>query len=165
MPCEKVRDPRAADIGEPDPVERGGEALVDLAPRQPGEPRGIGEVVARRQPVVKADLVGQVADPALDLERIAQRVEAGDLGAPAGRLGQAEQHQDRRRLARAVGPEDADDLAGADLEIDMVDREVGAVALGQPLGPDDDARPAIARAPSGGRSGRRRRRRPAGRSR
>ena len=129
-------DPRPADIGEPDPFERCGKARVDLVARQSGEPGGIGQVVARRKPVVEADLVGQVADPPLDFERLAQRVEPGDLGASAGRLGEAEQHQDRRRLARAVRAEDADDLAGADLEIDMVDRQRGAVALGQPRRPD-----------------------------
>ena len=116
------RDPVAADIGQPDPDQRFGKPLVDLTPRQAGETAGIGEVVARRQPIVKADRIGQIADPPLDFERLAQRVEAGDLGAPLGRLGEPEQHQDRRGFARPVRPQYADDLAGADLEVDMVDR-------------------------------------------
>ena len=32
----------------------------------------------------------------------------------------------------------ADDLASANLEIDVIDRDLGAVTLGQPLCPDDD---------------------------
>ena len=36
MPCEKVADPRLRDIAEPDAVERGGEALVDLAAGEAG---------------------------------------------------------------------------------------------------------------------------------
>ena len=122
--------------GKPDPLHRLGEALRrsrGATGRRGGRyRRGCRAPTARR----RSRPIGQIADPALDLERIAQRVEAGDLGAPLGRLGQPEQHQDRRRLARAVRPEYADDLAGADLEIDMVDRERRAVALGQPLRPD-----------------------------
>jgi len=97
--------------------------------------------------------------PPLELED-----EAGDEGSPAGRLGQPQEHQDRCRLARSVGPEDADDLAGPDLDVDMVDRQGRAIALGQRLGADHD----LARHgafPSGGRSGRRRRRQRGGRSR
>ena len=144
-------DPRRA-RHRPSPTRSSASANRSSISRRdkPGEPPGVGEVVARRQPVVKADLVGQIADPALHFERLAQRVEAGDLGAPAGRLGQPEQHQDRRRLARAVGPEDADDLAGADLEIDVVDRERRAVALGQrPRAAADrhQSAPAIAASP------------------
>ncbi len=57
MPREKVADPVAADIGQPDPDHRRLEARVDLAPRQAGEAAGIGEVVACRQPIVKAHLI------------------------------------------------------------------------------------------------------------
>ena len=105
---------------------------------EPGKAPGIGEVVARREVIVKTDLIGQVADPALDFERLAQRIEAGNQGMTAGRLGQPQQHQDRRRLARPVGPEDADDLTGADLDVDAVDRESCAVTLGQRLRADHD---------------------------
>src|SRR5438132_663836 len=45
-------DPRPPDIAEPDPVERGGEALVDVLPGEPGEAPGIGEIVARREAIV-----------------------------------------------------------------------------------------------------------------
>ncbi len=45
--ARKRRDPLAAGIGQPDPDHRPLETIVDLAPRQPGEPPGIGEIVAR----------------------------------------------------------------------------------------------------------------------
>jgi hypothetical protein len=163
MPCEG-RNPRPCGLRQPHPAEGGGRAFVDLVPRQPGKPRGIGQVVPRRQIVVEADLVGQIADPSLDLERLAQRVKARHRRPPAARFGQAQQHQDRRGFSRAVGAEDPDDLAGAHREVDMIDRDDIAVPLGQPLCPDDDVvGHAGALDLTGGRSGRRRRRRPAGR--
>ena len=154
--------PGVAIGAERDTLHCRGEARVDLLARQPGEASGIGEIVERREPVIKADLIGQIADPALHLERIAQRIKAGDLGASLGRLSEAEQHQDRCRLARAVGAENADDLAGADFEIDVVDRDIRAVALGQLLGPDHDLVRHYS-VLSGGRTGRRQRRRRAAR--
>ena len=100
--------------------------------RSPTSARGVAQVVARRELIVEADRVRQIADPALDLERLAHRVVAERL-APARRVTSVkpEQHQDGRRLAGAVGPEQAEDLAGADAEIDAVDGERRAVALGQ----------------------------------
>ncbi len=87
MPCENVPTRSRPTSAKPDLRQRVGEPLVDVAARQPGQPPGIGEVVVRRQAIVKADLIGQIADPALDLERLSQRVEAGDLGTSFGRLG------------------------------------------------------------------------------
>ena len=95
---------------------------VGLAPRDGEQARGVEQVLARRQVVVEADGVGQVADPALDLERLAHRIEAQHLDRAAAGLGQPEHHQDGRRLAGAVGPEQAEDLAAADAEVDRVDR-------------------------------------------
>ena len=44
---------------------------------------------------------------------------------------------DRRRLAGSVGAEEAEDLALADLEVDLDDAPVLAVRLGQSFGLDD----------------------------
>ena len=87
--------------------------------------------------VVEADRVGQVADAALDLERLAHRIEAQHLDRAAADLGQAQHHQDGRRLAGAVGPEQAEDLAAADVEVDGVDGALRAVELQQAAGLDD----------------------------
>src|SRR5215472_14471750 len=128
----------APNIRHPYPRQRCRNSFVDLSPRQTCQAPGIGEVVARRQPVIKADRIRKIADAALDLERIAQRVETGDLGASPGRLGQPQQHQDRRRLARPVRPEDADDLSRMYFEIDVVDSDRAAIALGELLGSNYD---------------------------
>ena len=53
-----------------------------------------------------------------------------------GRQHQTEQHPDRGRLARAVGAEEAVDVTFADVEVEVVDREDGSEALGQPGGGD-----------------------------
>ena len=45
-------------------------------------------------------------------------VVAGDTRAAGGRLRQRAEHVDRRRLAGAVGAEEAEDLAGGDVEIE-----------------------------------------------
>ena len=100
-------------------------------------------------PAVEADRVGQVADPALDLARLPGRIEPHDRGLAGGRLGQAEEHEDRRRLARAVLAEQPEDLAREDLEVEPVDRRQRAVLLGQAAGADD--RFALVRAPAGRR--------------
>ena len=66
-------------------------------------------------------------DAACGLERL--DVPALELGfAAVGRL-HAGDRLDQRRLARAVVAEQADDLAGADLEVDVLQRLHGAEAL------------------------------------
>ena len=47
---------------------------------------------------------------------------AVDLGAAAGRLGDAREDLEQRDLARAVAADDADDLALLDLEGDVLER-------------------------------------------
>ena len=64
-------------------------------------------------------------------------VEADDARLTAARLGEAEEHQDGRRLARPVGSEEGEDLARSDRQVEVVDRGQGAVALGQPARLDD----------------------------
>ena len=78
---------------------------------------------------VEADVVRQVADMSLDLERIAQRVEAEHLRRAAGGLGQAEQHQDGRGLARTVGAEETEHLALVDVQVQRTDGDLVVVAL------------------------------------
>src|SRR6516225_9234089 len=68
-PAREGRHPVAPDIGQSDPRQCLGKPLVDLAPREPGKPPRVGEVIPSRQRIVKADRIGQIADPTLDLER------------------------------------------------------------------------------------------------
>ncbi len=73
----------------------------------------------------------------MDGDRVDGRLDAEDAGTPARRPDEVEQGADRRRLARAIGPEEAEDLALVDLEIDVDDPALRAVVLGEPLGLDD----------------------------
>ena len=62
-----------------------------------------------------------------------EQIDAFDLDAPRARLQHAERHVDRRRLARAVGAEQADDLARRHLEADVVDGLERAKGFAQAL--------------------------------
>ena len=154
---------------EADLVEQLVDAGLRDGPRDAVELGGVAQVLAAGQAAVEADVVGQVADLALDRERLAGRVEADDAHDAPGGLGEPEQHQHGRRLAGTVGPQQPEDLARVDREVERVDRGEVAVLLGQPPGDDDgvlrDLRedlgdgPAARRsrgAPSGGSRGPRR---------
>ena len=65
------------------------------------------------------------------LRGFALEVVAADLHHAACRLEDAGDHAQRRRLPRAVGPEEAEQFAGRHLEIDAIDGGEAAVALGQ----------------------------------
>src|SRR5690606_11827072 len=82
--------------------------------------------------------VRQVADLALDLQRPAQRVLAQDTDASLARFRQAEQHQDRRGLARAVGTQQAEHLALVDGEVDAGHAHRVAIALAKALRFEND---------------------------
>ena len=78
------------------------------------------------QVVVEVRVLGQVADAAPDGD-VADRP-AEDLGVAAGRKHQLHQQLQRGRLAGAVGAEEAEDLAGLDLERQAIERAVRARA-------------------------------------
>ena len=81
---------RAARAGQP----------AQLAERRDDVGRGLVE----RQAVV----LGHVAEPGAHADRIAGDVDAAHLDAALGRVGEPEQQAEHRRLARAVGADEAD---------------------------------------------------------
>jgi len=89
---------------------------------EPGQPRVAvqelfgGEV--GRQPYV----AGQVTDPAMDCDCVALCIQAEDGELSRRRAQDVEQTADGGGLARAVGPQEAEDLAPLDLEGDVPDR-------------------------------------------
>ena len=99
--------------------------------------REVLQGLATGQAVVEGELAGDVADASMDRDRIGARLDAEDERAAAGRADQVEEGPDGRRLAGTVGAEEAEDLALADLEVDVDDAEVAAVVLGELLGLDD----------------------------
>ena len=105
--------------------------------RQSVEPRDEFEVLADRQVLVEGEALRHVADVALDLLRLASGCRSRGRCPAAVGPEQPADHADRRRLAGAVRPEEADDLAFATLEVDVVDDRLVAEALGQPVHVDD----------------------------
>ncbi len=80
------------------------------------------------------------ADPRLERRGVLADIDAEHGGRPAVRDAQALEDLDRRRLAGAVRPEQAEHLAGGDVEVDPVDGEDLAVALDQAANVDDRRR-------------------------
>ena len=93
---------------------------------------GLGQPVDRAEQLERVER-GQVPlelvpvahhhrDPAQELALPLRRRVAEHARLARRRVQQPRQHLERRRLAGAVGPEEADDLAARDLEADAVDR-------------------------------------------
>src|SRR5439155_26061882 len=96
----------------------------DALPRRvrldPPEARVQLEVRAARQgPVDNRLLEDHAADPTRR-EWALGDIEAADQRRSAARTDRGRQHPDRRRLAGAVRPEQAEDLAGSDVEFDAL---------------------------------------------
>jgi hypothetical protein len=97
----------------PDPVVRGVEDQVLPGGERPVE---VGTLGHDRQPTACGDRVGSDVDPR-------------DAGATRRRQHPRGEHPDGRGLARAVGPQQAEDLAALDGEGDAVDRVRGSTGI------------------------------------
>ncbi len=86
---------------------------------QPAEELEVGR---RRQLVVQARRLGQDPDPGADRLGLVDDIEPVDAGVSLARRDERGQHPDRRRLARAVRAEEAQDLAPEHVEIHPADR-------------------------------------------
>ena len=99
-----------------------GEQDVGASPpfgeRQAAERAHEGNPVPRVHRGIEAALLGQIADLRRGLERT---VAAEDEARAARRVDDAEQHPKGRGLARAVGPEQAEDRAGGHGKADAID--------------------------------------------
>jgi len=94
------------------------------------------QVLAPCRLAVDARALRDIADCSPDRIGLVDDVVEDDLGASFVRFRQRRQHLDRRRLARAVRTEQAEDLSFAHAERDAVERLDLPVALAKPL--DDD---------------------------
>jgi len=109
------------------------------------EPGLQDQLLARGRLVPGAAALGDIADPPAHLPRLPAQVAAGHGGRAAVGLHQRGEHAQRGRLARAVGTEEAEDLAFGDLQVNPADRldgllgppVTGAERLPQTLGLDD----------------------------
>ena len=75
---------------------------------------------------VAAAALADVADALADPVRLAAQVAAGDGGLAAGGRQQRGQHAQGGGLAGAVGPQEAEDFAGLDVQVDAGDGFDGA---------------------------------------
>ena len=88
-------------------------------------------------PLGQPQLARHVGDPAPQRHPIAGRVQAEGADPAARGSEEAEQAADRRALAGPVGPQEPEDLATLDLEVDAPDRLDLAVVLDEALDTDD----------------------------
>ena len=87
------------------------------------------EVLGGGQVAVERRVLEDQADVAPDVVALGDDVVTGHGGPARGRLCQRAEHVDRRRLAGAVGPEEAEHLAHPDLEVDAAHRPDLAIGL------------------------------------
>src|SRR5262249_9452520 len=126
------------DAAEAHPFER----LAD-APRTsgagPARAGGVehGQVPSPRHVGVEARALDEGADFGQRLLGAVRHRPAKQLGPPRRRRDEAEHHADRGGLARAVGAEEPEHLAGRDLQADGVDDGQPADPLGEALGAED----------------------------
>ncbi len=126
--------------GKPEALEQHVGALVDLLAAQTVVAGGVNENVAQREVPVEVELLRREPDQAPRLTPIALVVVAEDADRAGARARQADDRVDRRRLARAVGAEEAEELAGADAQRDAVDGGKAAVPLDEMLDLDGGRR-------------------------
>ena len=123
-------------LGQPDVAQHLGGALARRHARQAGHHRHVDDEVARADVRWEAVVLGQVADLRAHLGALGDDVVAEHLGPAAGRGDQAEEDLEQRRLARAVGPDEAG-RALTDLEGQGVEGEHRTVVLGEVLDAHD----------------------------
>ena len=120
-------------VRDPDEVEQLVDAAAEHVPRHALDPALEQEVLTAGRLAVDARLLRDVADRPPHAVRLADDVVAGDERAAGIRLRQRRQDPHRRRLPRAVRPEQAEDLACAHREGDAGERPDGSVALLEPF--------------------------------
>ena len=109
-------------LGQADPDQQLIRAPNAVGLRQ-GLERGLqAQVLAAGQERVEGSLLECRADPRPHLRPFVDNVETGHAGGARGRREQRREHVHSRRLAGAVGAEEAVDLARGDREVDGVDR-------------------------------------------
>src|SRR5205807_9085165 len=105
------------------------------------------EVPTSRQVRVEARPLDEACDALEGLRAVAEWVTAEQPGHAVRRTDEPEQHPQRGRLARAVRPQVAEDVAAVDRQIDVVDRDDLAVSLDEPARLD---RRGVAHGPTSG---------------
>jgi len=95
------------------------------------------QILPGSERVVEGDFLRHDADGPAHAQRVGEDGVAGNLGRAAGRLDEATEHVDGRRLARTVGAEQAEDFAGQYVEGDALDGFVVVERLAEIVGDED----------------------------
>ena len=122
-------DPLAAPPGQADPLQQLGDAPGQLGAAEAGQAAVEVEQLGAGRPLLEAEVLGQVADPAAG-GRLGRRP-AEDQRLPAGGPDQAEQDLHGGGLAGPVGPEEAEHLPGLDGQGQVVEGDPGPEGLAQ----------------------------------
>jgi hypothetical protein len=107
----------------------------DSTQRAYASPRACDEhVLEHRHPAEGSRHLVRACDPAPAARAclLARDVRAFEANCPRGRWKGPGEHVQKRRLAGAVGPDDADRLARMDREVDVVEDDERAEALSEP---------------------------------
>ena len=130
-------DPPVARVGEAEALERLGDPLAQRGAGDPVELALDDEVLAAGRVAVDAVLLADDADRVADAHGLREHVVAGDAGAAGVGARERGEDPDGGGLAGAVGPEQAEDGAGLDLEVEPVERaDVARVGLDEAVGLD-----------------------------
>jgi hypothetical protein len=119
-------------VGEVELLEQLGASGAGLGATEPLQTCEEPEVLGRREVLVdRGVLPGDAQEPAYGV-RLGADVAAEELGLALVDVEQGREHAQHRRLARAVGPEDAEHLTSMDLEVDPVDGTLVTELLDEP---------------------------------
>ncbi len=140
----RVRE-AAPPLPQPDHLHHLAHAAVDELARHAVELGVQAQVLLGRQVPVERRLLEDQADVAADVVAFGEHVVSGHERRAAAGTHERAQHPDRRRLARSVGAQEAEDLAAGDLEVDAPHGLHLGVALGQPFDGDGRAARAVER--------------------
>ena len=136
-------DLRAAPLDQVDSFEHVVDVLLALGLGDAVELGVDAEVLFDGEVGVAGERLGNDADHAANRIGILGHIVAGDDGLAAGEGNQRGHHADQRALARAVGAEQAEDLALGDREADALDGFKVAVALDDVLDRNGRLRSAV----------------------
>ena len=132
MPPEYVAAGSSARGASPTVEHLGGRARA-ARPARAAQPREEHGVLARGERRVYRDVLRHAADRAAYGPRCTSEVVARDTDLARVRREQRREHGERRRLAGAVGPEQADDLAGRNFERELVEHSPPATVNDEPV--------------------------------
>ena len=132
MPPENCDERPLGGLLEPELLEQAPRGRAGVRRAQPLQAPEEPQVLGRREVLVDRRVLAGDADQLADAMRLAGHVDAEDLGVARVDRQQRREHPQHRGLAGAVRPEDAEDLALADLEVDAVDGAQVAERLHQP---------------------------------